>query len=50
MKTLVKKQSYLERRRTAILNFGYDYVAFRNRAKKSLVRLKELIRNESKTF
>jgi len=34
---------YLERKRLAVLNFGYDLVIFRNRARKSMNALKRQI-------
>lgn len=50
METLVKKTGYLERKRMAILNFGYDLVVFRNRTKKSLAQLKSIIKNNACHF
>ena len=43
METVLRKQSYLERKREIILNLGYDFVIYRNRAKKSLKALKKQI-------
>lgn len=43
METLIEKNSYMERKRQAILALGYDYVRFRSRTKKSLVTLKKQI-------
>jgi len=45
MEKSIGKQTYLERKRQAILDFGYGYVKFRSRAKKSLVQLKNIIKN-----
>lgn len=50
MKTLTEKQTYLERKRQVILSLGYDYVQFRSRAKKSLVQLKSIIKNNACHF
>ena len=43
METLIEKQNYLERKREAILELGYDFVRFRSRAKKSLGTIKRQI-------
>jgi len=43
MDTIIEKQTYLERKRQAILELGYEYVRFRNRTKKSLTALKRQI-------
>ena len=43
MDTLMKKPTYMERKRQAILELGYEYVRFRSRAKKSLAVLKRQI-------
>lgn len=40
MEATFKKQTYLERKRELILNLGYDFIAYRSRAKKSLKILK----------
>lgn len=50
MNTIVEKQTYLERKRQAILALGYDYVKFRSRAKKSLRSLKRIIQNNACHF
>ena len=42
METAIKRPTYLERKRQAILELGYDYVKFRSRTKKSLKILKKL--------
>lgn len=38
-----KPMNYMERKRLAVLNLGYDFVVFRNRTKKSLMTLKKQI-------
>lgn len=43
METLIEKQTYLERKRQAILELGYEYIRFRSRVKKSLAALKKHI-------
>jgi hypothetical protein len=43
MNTVLKKKNYLQRKREAILNLGYEYIAYRNRTKKSLRALKRQI-------
>jgi len=43
METKIRKQQYLERKREAILNLGYDFIVFRSRARKSLGNLKKQI-------
>lgn len=43
METLIEKRTYLERKRQAILELGYEYVRFRSRTKKSLAALKRQI-------
>ncbi len=50
MNTTLEKQTYLERKRQAILELGYDYVKFRNRTKKSLLQLKSIIKNSACHF
>ena len=50
MKTHIEKETYLERKRQAILDLGYDYVKFRYRAKKSLLQLKSIIKNSAYHF
>lgn len=50
MKRTLKKQSYLERKRRAILDLGYDYIKFRSRSKKSLRTLKKIIQNNTYHF
>ena len=43
MEAVLKKENYLERKRALVLNLGYDFVAYRSRAKKSLRTLKRQI-------
>lgn len=50
MDTLMKKSTYLERKRQAILELGYDYVRFRSRTKKSLQQVKSIIKNNTYHF
>ena len=50
MKTAIRKQGYLERKRQAILSLGYDYIRFRSKAKKSLTQLKRIIVNNAYHF
>lgn len=50
MNTVLKKESYLERKRLAILNLGYDYVKFRSKARKSVAHLKRIIINNAYHF
>lgn len=50
METLIEKQTYLERKRQAILELGYEYIKFRNRTKKSLIQLKSIIKNSACHF
>ncbi|MEM8927926.1 MAG: hypothetical protein AAGC45_06970 [Bacteroidota bacterium] len=50
METNIKQPTYLERKRKAILELGYDYVKFRNRTKKSLQQLKSIIKNSACHF
>ncbi|MEO0900801.1 MAG: hypothetical protein AAFY00_01880 [Bacteroidota bacterium] len=44
MENVNAKQRYLEQKREAILGLGYDYIRFRSNAKKSLTRLKHIIK------
>ena len=37
----VKSTSYLEQKRQVILDWGYRYVRFRSRAKKTLITIKK---------
>ncbi len=50
METLMNKPTYLERKRQAILEIGYNYVKFRSRTKKSLLQLKSIIKNNAHHF
>ncbi|MBS9463404.1 hypothetical protein LV716_15965 [Flagellimonas sp. HMM57] len=36
-----EQSNYMERGRFVILNFGYDFIAFKSKARKSLSRLKK---------
>jgi len=45
MEIFIEKQTYLERKRQAILALGYDYIKFRSRTKKSITQLKNSIKN-----
>ncbi len=50
MKAIMNKQNYLERKREVILNLGYEFVAYRSHAKKSLNKLKHIIQNNACHF
>ncbi len=50
MKAIANKQTYLERKRLAILDLGYDYIKFRSKTKKSLTQLKRMIINNACHF
>jgi hypothetical protein len=50
MEIQIEKQTYLERKRQAILDLGYDYIKFRNRAKKCLIQIKSIIKNSACHF
>ncbi|WP_435622494.1 hypothetical protein [Flagellimonas sp.] len=50
MKKIGAKQRYLEQKREAILSLGYEYVKFRSNTKKSLTRLKHIIKNNARHF
>ena len=50
METKGERQTYLEQKREAILSLGYDYISFRNRTKKSLIRIKHIIKNNARHF
>ncbi|MEM1336187.1 MAG: hypothetical protein AAGF96_00495 [Bacteroidota bacterium] len=50
MNTILKKTGYMERKRQAILNLGYDYVKFRSKAKKSVIQIKRIIINNAYHF
>ena len=45
-----EKQRYLEQKRKAILGLGYDYIKFKSNAKKTLTRLKHIIKNNTYHF
>lgn len=47
MENVNAKQRYLEQKREAILGLGYDYIRFRSNAKKSLTRLKHIIKKNT---
>ena len=49
MKTTESK-IYLEQKREAILGLGYEYIKFRSKTKKSLTRLKHIIKNNTCHF
>ena len=44
------QQTYLEQKREAILGLGYEYIKFRSKTKKSLTRLKHIIKNNTCHF
>ena len=50
MDAFIKKTGYLERKRQAILDLGYDYIKFRSRTRKSLAQLKRMIINNACHF
>ncbi|PRX54752.1 hypothetical protein [Flagellimonas meridianipacifica] len=50
MEKVTRKKRYLEQKREAILGLGYEYIKFRSNARKSLTRLKHIIKNNTHHF
>ncbi len=45
MEAVMKKPNYLERKRQAVLDMGYDFVRFKSRVRKSVVLIKKRLQN-----